>query len=208
MQIEADSTSVPFSKFPSYLQPYSSCQFYSGGYDSVEGYAPVGYTAAVQRSAHQVRTSSTAEEPHRGEYAQSNGITTPSPSNSSHSASQDEANKGVLFRPVDFERVTAGSRGTSVPPTPPDSADSSDRGSCVEDDLPSVPLVHIPRPPPLKPAVTGNETNRSSSDKDVSPLLHREGITINLLDTELWKMFKCVGNEMIVTKPGRYCSYP
>ena len=203
MQIEADSTSVPYSKFPSYLQPHTGCQFYSGGYDSVEGYAPVGYTAAQEGSAHQVRISSAAEEPHCGEYAQCHGITTPSPSNSSHSASQDEANKGVLFRPVDFERFTAGSRGTSMPPTPSDSAKSSDRDSCTEDDLPNSLLVRISRPPPLKPAVTCNETNRSSSDEDLSPLPHRQGITINLLDTELWKTFKCVGNEMIVTKPGR-----
>ena len=29
------------------------------------------------------------------------------------------------------------------------------------------------------------------------------GITVNLLDKELWKMFNSIGNELIVTKPGR-----
>ena len=201
MEIEADSTSVSYSKFPSYLQSYPGSQFYSG-YDSAVGYGS-SYTAALQRSAHLVRIPSTAEEPHLGEYA--HGITTPSPSDDNHSASQDdETNKEVLFRPVDFERFTSGSRGTSVPPTPPDSAESSDRGSCTEDDLPNVLLVRMPQKPPSpKPAMKGKETNRSSSDKDVSPPSHREGVTINLLDRELWKMFKSVGNEMIVTKPGR-----
>ena len=193
MQSRADSTSVTYSKLPSYLQ--SRNDFVVGYASDPVGYAPdpVGYTKAIAtlqaRSAH--------HGPHLDEY----GIT-PSPSDS-NSSSQDDACKEVLFRPVDFERFSAGSHGTSVPPTPSESGESSDRGSPTED-MPDVLLVRIPRKSPVLAPAVENKCASKNPDKDALPLpSHHDGITVNLLDREMWKMFKSVGNEMIVTKPGR-----
>ena len=192
MQSRADSTSVTYTKLPSYFQPRD---------DSVVGYAPdhVGYApdpVSYTKALATLPPRSTHHGPHLGEY----GIT-PSPSDS-NTSSQDEACKEVLFRPVDFERFSAGSHSTSVPPTPSDSGESSDRGSPTED-IPDVLLVRIPRKSPVLAPAVENKCASKIPDKDVPPPLRHDGITVNLLDREMWKMFKSVGNEMIVTKPGR-----
>lgn len=192
MQSRADSSSVTYSKLPSYLQPRNG---------SVVGYAPepVGYSpdpAGFTKALATLQPRSTHHRPHLGEYS-----ITPSPSDS-NSSSQEEACKEVLFRPVDFERFSAGSHGTSVPPTPSDSGESSDRGSPTED-MPDVLLVRISRKSPVLAPAVENKSASNTTDKDVPPPLHHNGITVNLLDREMWKMFKSVGNEMIVTKPGR-----
>lgn len=189
MQSQADSTTVSYSNLPTYLQPYSGNQNHPG-YNPV-GFAPVGYSTATVcvRPSHLYR-----EEPHLGD------CITPSPSHSN--SSHEESCKETLFRPIDFDRFSAGARRTSgsVPPTP---SDSSGRSSPIEEDPADVLLVRIPRKPPLtqdtKPETNG--VKGANSNQDSIPTRH--GITVNLLDKELWKMFKSVGNEMIVTKPGR-----
>ena len=133
------------------------------------------------------------EQPHPVDY----GIT-PSPSDIDSCSS--DTSKEALFRPIDFEGFTATSHHTSVPPTPSDSAESSDRESpctATKED-PDVLLVRIPRKQPVS-LITEPDVSNHESTADTPA----HGITVNLLDKELWKMFKSVGNEMIVTKPGR-----
>ena len=210
----ADSTSVTYNKLPHYLQPYPGSPITA--YSQV-GYAPVGYTTAtvsvpLLRSTHQEQ-SPAADEPHLSDC----GIT-PSPTDSTSSQSPDEngSSKETLFRPINFERLTSGvqeSHHTSpvpvhiVPLTPSDSAESSDRESPNEDRLPEVLLVRIPRKAPVAGTIEPAEENctngaASSPLAPASPTPAHE-VTVNLLDEELWQTFKSVGNEMIVTKPGR-----
>lgn len=104
-------------------------------------------------------------------------LPTPSDSSSSVSASEsgDEAERrpkdteyrGVIFRPVDFDRYTS-------------EADSSGTG----------PYGYCPPTP-------------TDSERDGNSPPHTGGITARLVDKELWESFREIGNEMIVTKPGR-----
>ena len=78
-----------------------------------------------------------------------------------------------VFRPVDFESCAVPRRQLST----------STRTSSSSSDSESLqPPKQLPPPP---------------SSQDIS------GVTVSLLDEELWDSFDSVGNEMIVTKPGR-----
>lgn len=201
-----DNSMISYSKFPLYLQPYST-----PGY-SVASDSPVGYTTAtVQlRSTHQPA----ADEPRLSDC----GIT-PSPSGSISSSRDGDINGGEThFRPADFNSISAGTCRSLVQLTPSESSRSgsvaSDHGSSKEGDLPNVLLVQVPREAPAARESTepeeeifdGRNGTRSSSSPrtpaSASPS-PTHGITVNLLDKELWQTFKSVGNEMIVTKPGR-----
>ena len=192
MQGQADSTTVTYSKVPNYLQPYIGTPNYSA-YNRAGCPLPAAayITATIElRSTHQQQQQqSSAEEPHLCDC----GITL-SPSDST--SSRDEANREGLFRPIEFDDKQGICR-FSVPLTLPESSGSSDRGNSNEDDLPDVLLVQIPRRPQKTVA---NEPANGELVNHSSP---QQGITINLLDKNLWKMFGSVGNEMIVTKPGR-----
>ena len=227
MQGQADSTTVTYSKLPNYLQ-LSNDQSVHGLNDSVAvGYAATTIRIPQLRSSHQQvqQTSSSPGEPNLSDC----GIT-PSPSDSTSSG--DDTNRDTLFRPIDFDGVSVGMCRSVVPLTPPESSNgsrsgSSDRGSSNEDDFPDVLLVRIPRRPSmimvndhrsmasnepcsyepnLKP-VNGSENDdpelTCSGSQASQPVTHHARININLLDKDLWKMFESVGNEMIVTKPGR-----
>lgn len=221
MESLADSTTITYNKLPPYLQPYHGSPNNCITAYSHVGYTPVGYTTATvsvphTRSTH--REQSTAEdvdEPHLSGC----GIT-PSPSDSTSSLSPDEngSSKETLFRPISFERLSSGvqkPQHTSsvavhvVPLTPSDSAaESSDRESHNEDRLPEVLLVRIPRKAPATVTIEPAEDNcangaSSSSPAPTSPTSADE-ITVSPQDRELWQTFKSIGNEMIVTKPGRW----
>ena len=203
----ADSTTVTYSKLPVYLQPYTGSSNNSITAYSHVGYTPVGYTTATvsvpqMRSTHLEQNSADEREPHLSDC----GIT-PSPSGSCSSRSPNN----------NFERLKDGVHGShhtsavavhAMPPTPSDSVASSDRDSPSEDHTPGVLLVRIPRKAyvtvPAEPEETCNGTSATSSSSPAaaSPA-STHGITINLLDKELWQMFNSIGNEMIVTKPGR-----
>jgi hypothetical protein len=203
MQGLADSTiDVTYSKLPSRRLIQSTTAY--GLNDGVAG------DAIRLRSSH--RHSSSADEPmpHLNDY----GITR-SPT------SKDDVYREItsLFR-NHFDDVSVGMCRSLLSLTPPESCNSSrrgslERGSSSEDklDLPDhdVLLVRIPRRP--SDSAIKNQPRCDSENDDLqlglngsggsraSPPHH--GITINLLDKDLWKMFESVGNEMIVTKPGR-----
>ena len=188
MQNEVGSTSISYSKPPSYLQPYVANQYHSS-YDTTIGCPPVGYTAVPKlqnRSSHKVLPF---EQPHPVDCE-----ITPSPSDSCAS----DASKEALVRSIDFKGFTATSHHTSVPPTPSDSTESSDHESpctATKED-PDVLLVRIPCKQPVS-FITEPDVSKQESTTDTPA--HRIRITVNLLDKELWKMFRSVGNEMIVT---------
>ena len=218
MQGLADSTTVTYNKLPSYLQP---CNGNSNLSAFCNNRVSVSYTAATicvpqVRSTHQQ-----TDEPHLSDCG-----FTPPPSDSTSSG--DDASGETLFRPIDFDGISVGMCRSLVPLTPPESSGSwsSDRGSSNEDELPDVLLVRIPRRPlsmtfannhdkphqgldnccEPKPK-SANATANSDLDLGVNcsgqASETHHGIAINLLDRHLWKAFGSVGNEMIVTKPGR-----
>ena len=185
MQNEAVTTSATGSNSPPlYDRDHGSTSELSSFYGYDKGVnMQVGYTtAALQlRSSpcnqlHPIVQSSIP--PHN----QQDFYISPSPPDSS-SSGELEGTKELLFRPIDFDKYR-----TSVPPlTPPDS-----EGSCVRDspDAPELPVPH--------PVI---ELNLEPTCRSPPPPAH--GITVNLLDRDLWKTFMSAGNEMIVTKPGR-----
>lgn len=197
----ADSTTVTYSKLPVYLQPYTGSPNNSITAYSHVGYTPVGYTTATVsvpqlRSTHLEQNSADEREPHLSDC----GIT-PSPSGSSSSRSPNNLER--LKDGVHRSHHTSAVAAHAVPPTPSDSAASSDRDSPSEDRLPEVLLVRIPRKAPVTvPAEREESCNGTSGTAPASPI-PAHGITVNLLDKELWQMFNSIGNEMIVTKPGR-----
>ncbi len=85
-----------------------------------------------------------------------------------------------IFRPIDFEgiAVTSDTNGTSESGSESafDSAYSSDNTQILP-------------------------TAGSTSNGDINPLSRK--ITATLQNSNLWRSFKKIGNEMIVTKPGR-----
>lgn len=208
----ADSTTVTYSKLPAYLQPYTTSPNYSTvAFSHHVGYAPVGYTSATV-SLPQLRSAHLEQQSEREPHLNDCGIT-PSPSGSSSSRSSAENssdNKDALFLPglpgpSNFDDSLQGSHHTSgvathpVPPTPSDSAESSDRDSPNEDRVPRGLLPCKTRVP--EESCNGASRVRSSPPAPATPPAH--GITVNLLDKELWQTFNSIGNEMIVTKPGR-----
>ena len=205
----ADSTTVTCSKLPACLQPYTTSLNNSTIAFSHVGYTPVGYTSATV-SLPQLRSAHLEQQSEREPHLNDCGIT-PSPSGSSSSRSSAEnssGSNGALFLPSNFERLEdslQGSHHTSVvaaqpvPPTPSDSAESSDRDSPNEDRVPRGVLPCKTRVP--EESCNGASRVRSSPPAPATPPAH--GITVNLLDKELWQTFNSIGNEMIVTKPGR-----
>ena len=111
--------------------------------------------------------------------------------------------------PTDFEGLPAGMCHSVVELTPSESS-PSDRGSSNDGD-PPMTMVETTREAPVKAAASEPEKNLSGTNGTSSspppPTAAgpstAHGITINLLDKELWQVFKSIGNEMIVTKPGR-----
>ncbi len=92
-----------------------------------------------------------------------------------------------LFRPVDFDApaVSArlvGHRARRMPVTPTGS-------NCSEEDSWS------------------QEASGTQAVMGKDSTYNKEGITIGLQEADLWHSFASVGNEMIVTKPGRYVAY-
>lgn len=194
----ADSTTITYSKLPAYLQPYTGSTnnsvFAYGINDGHVGYTPVRYTTATI-SIQQLR-STHLEQNERERHLDDRGIT-PSPSGSSSSGSPTENNTSRdSFLPSNFETQNP------VPPTPSDSAESSDRDSPNPGDrLSEGLLVRIPRKA-VGPAEDRTGGTSNSLPTPASPS-SSHGITVNLLDKALWQMFNSIGNEMIVTKPGR-----
>lgn len=216
MQGHADSTiDVTYSKLPSRRLTQSRT-----AYDLNNGLA--GYAIRL-RSSH-LRSSSADLNDY--------GITR-SPFDKT---SEDDACREIIssFRSIDFDDVSVEMCRSLVSFTPPESCNSSRRGSAdcgsssedIKLDLPvsdhDVLLVRIPRRPSDHSAILPNNQSRcepkqkkadDSENNDLqlglngsggsraSPPHH--GITINLLDKDLWKKFESIGNEMIVTKPGR-----
>ena len=222
MQDLADSTTGTdtYSKLPSYLQPCNDSLIQSRSTYGLDDGVAVGYVTATiripqfMRSSHHRQISSSPDEPHLSDCR-------------SPSTCRDDANKETLFRPINFDNVSVGMCRSLVPLTPPESSNSStsgssDRGSSNEDELdpPNVLLVRIPRRASDSTIVANNQPRCESKLKQVKASENEDlqlglnssggqisqphhGITINLLDKDLWKMFESIGNEMIVTKPGR-----
>ena len=219
MQDLADSTTNidTHCKLLSYLQPCNDSLIQSkSAYDWGDGvtvnYATVTATIRLNSSHHrQMSSSSSPDEPHL------NDCRSPS--------CRDDDNKEALSRPSNFDDVSVETCPSLL--TPPKSSNSpgsrsgsSNSGSSNEDelDLPDGLLVRIPRrasnstnnqprcEPKLKQAKASEIENEHlqlgirNSSGGSQP--HR-GITVNLLDEELWKRFESNGNEMIVTKLGR-----
>ena len=185
---------LAYSKFPQYLQPYSGLNNGNPNYSITSG-APVGYTTAMlqPRSTHQ--PVAVADKPRLSDYY---GITPNSTSS---------GNGG--FMPTDFEGLPAGMCHPVVELTPSESP-PSDRGSSNDGD-PPMAMVETSREAPVKAAASEPEKNLSGTNGTSSspPVLAAagpstaHGITVNVQDDELWQLFKSLGNEMIVTKPGR-----
>ena len=184
--LSGSSSTITYAKQEAHLQPFH--------HDTIHGgYGPVGYVGYLQqpRSSHQILppAQSKAQMSHLHDYA--------APLSPCDSNSSGEAAKEVLFRPIAFENHA---EGTAVAPlTPPDSVDSSVRRD--EEDTPESLVVRIPRQ--QSPALDAKPATDDNSPSDAVSPPPSHGITVNLLDKELWKMFMSVGNEMIVTKPGR-----
>ncbi len=91
----------------------------------------------------------------------------------------------LLFRPVDFDapainaRLVGGHSARRMPVTPTGSSNCSEEDNWSHE----ASGTH---------AVMGKDSTYS-----------RGGITIGLQEADLWHSFASVGNEMIVTKPGR-----
>ena len=270
MQDLADSTTdidtVTHSKLPSYLQPCNDSLIQSRdayGLDDGVAFAYATVTATIRlSSSHHRQMSSSPDEPHLSDCR--------SPSDSTDG--DIDANKEILFRPINFDDISVGTCRSLALLTPPEfsnssgsTSGSSDSGSSNEDVPDDGLLVRIPRrasdsmivtnnqprcEPKLKEAkATSGSSDSGSSNEDVpddgllvriprrasdsmvvannqprcEPKLkeakalenehlqvglrnssrQHHGITINLLDKDLWKMFESIGNEMIVMKPGR-----
>lgn len=188
-------TTVTYGKLPYYLQPYSQNLSFPVGYISA--------TAQPVSSTHQLPFS---DEPRLG--------VTPSPSSSSDQNDAD-SDKAALFRPFDYGGVTVRMCRSSVPLTPSESSRSgssrSDRGSSNEDDRSGAPLVvQIPRqycqaslPQAIEPAQHNGASSSPAPEPATSSPTPAHGITVTVPDAKLWRSFKSVGTEMIVTKPGR-----
>jgi hypothetical protein len=193
------------NKPPVYLQQYAGSP---NNPTIAYSYSPVGYhTATVAVSVPQLR--STHHEQNDGEPHLNDCSVTPSPreSTSRSPAESSSTSKDASFLSNNVERLnkdvhrphdTSGVAAHGVPPT--ESA-VSDRDSSDEDhllDLPSKESV------PVEQEERCNGTSRPSSSPlaPASPV-PAHGITVNLLDKNLWEMFNSLGNEMIVTKPGR-----
>ena len=217
MQDLADSTTNidTHSKLLSYLQPCNDSLIQSkSAYDWGDGvtvnYATV--TATIRLSSSRHSSSSSPDEPHLNDCR-------------SPSCRDDHDNKEALSRPINFDDVSVETCPSLL--TPPKSSNSpgsrsgsSNSGSSNEDelDLRDGLLIRIPRrasdstnnrprcEPKLKQAKASEIENEHlqlgvrNSSEGSQP--HR-GITIELLDEDLWKMFESTGNEMIVTKSGR-----
>ena len=212
MQDLADSTTniVTHSKLRSYLQPCNdssiqSKSVYDWGDGETVNYATVTATIRLSSSHHHRQVTD-------------NHLV-------SDCRPPDDDNKEVLSRPINFDDVSVETCPSLI--TPPKSSNSpgsrsgsSNSSSCNEDelDLPDDLLVRVPcrasvstnnQPrcePKLKQAKASEIENEHlqpgvrNSSGGSQP--HR-GITINLPDQDLWKKFKSLGNEMIVTKRGR-----
>ena len=174
---------------------------------------------------HQQQSSSLAAEESHPSLGNSLTIT-PSPSESTSSIHDgrfpvENGSKEPLFRPVDFAaQALLVSRATpsigvaheakALPPTPPDSTKSSSRPSespTNEDGKNLEPSHNLPAS--VGPA-NEQESNSCAIGNVPAPpndagAAESHGITLDLLEREqtLWRMFMELGNEMIVTRPGR-----
>ena len=177
------------SNSPPLFQPY-----YGPAAAGDEYYDPsaLGYSTATSqpRSTHQIHPSA---PPPAILYT----TTTPSPPNSNSSV-EASCGKDVLFRPVEFESCSGEShhRVPLLSLTPPDSVESSTSSSSASRSLDEEHVRDA-----LLVQTQPNAVDSKPDEVTSPPPAH--GITVNLLDRELWKTFMSVGNEMIVTKPGR-----
>ncbi len=195
------------SKPPVYLQQYTGSP---NNPTIAYSYSPVGYaTATVAVSVPQLR--STHLEQNDGEPHLDDCSVTPSPreSTSRSPAESSSTSEDASFLSNNVERLkdvhrphdTSGVAAHAVSPT--ESA-VLDRDSSDEDhllDLPSKESVTVP----IEEEERCNGTSRPSSSSPLAPAspVSTHGITMNLLDSTLWDRFNSLGNEMIVTKPGR-----
>ena len=191
MEMNVANSMLAYSKFPQYLQPYSGLNNGNPKYTMANG-APIGSMLQL-RSTHQ-------------------------PAVADESRLSDCYSISGFYRPTDFKGLSAGMYHSVVPlnnpsESPRSGSVASDRDSSNDGD-PS--MVETPREVPVnavasepgssEPEEKCSGTNgTNSSPTAVAPASPHEshGITINLLDKELWQLFKSIGNEMIVTKPGR-----
>ena len=164
--------------FPSYLRPYPHCGAYANGYPL----GPQFYHSAVS-----------LQYPLPQSVAASSSYHTPSGSSSPSDHSDEDcgslgdnpAVQRTLFRPIDFDNCdTGGSSGPS--PLPPASA-------------------YFPPTPSSSSSQNSEADERSCSGRSSSSSAH--GVTASVLDKEMWDSFNSVGNEMIVTKPGRWAEF-
>ena len=176
---------LAYSKFPQYLQPYSGLTNGNPQYTMANG-APVGSLLQL-RSTHL-------------------------PAVADESRLSDCYSISGFYRPTDFKGLSCHSVVPLNNPSesPRSGSVASDRDSSNDGDP---PMVETPREVPAasepgssEPEEKCSGTNgTNSSPTAVAPASPHEshGITVTLLDKELWQLFKSIGNEMIVTKPGR-----
>ena len=194
--MEHRSTGSNAAYLPPYLRPYS--------YPAFSPYSAVGYGESAGYPLPYSTSSSTTPPTNyvSRPLPSVTSIPTPSPTASPES-SQDDGSRSPpakrtppplpelphLFRPINFETSATDAESRKLPPTPDsdihsDTASDATIKSATSSRGPQSFLVSIPR------------LTSSKRTKD--------GLTLSLLDSELWKSFHSVGNEMIVTKPGRY----
>ena len=177
---QANCAASPFNQLPSYLRPYNY---------PTTGYGYSFYKGFDSRATSVTPPLSSSPEDHDQP---------PSKRFAARAALPTYYPPPHLFRPVDFETPSATTNSL---------------------------LSQAPRPRPqnanylnLTPSNTSDEKESEESDSSrpssagaggtqsiigIDANYSDNGITASLMEADLWKSFNTVGNEMIVTKPGR-----
>lgn len=184
---------------PPHLRPYSYPTF--SPYNSFGYGSPTGYPLPYPPSSTTMPPTNYFSRP----LPSVTSIPTPSPSASPEESDEDAplsppAKKTppplpelpILFRPIQFDDGAQRSASPrELPPTP----DSDTHSEAASEGTSSISSAAS--------ATSGPQSFLVSIPRLTSSKLTKGDLTLSLLDSELWKSFHSVGNEMIVTKPGR-----
>lgn len=158
---------------PSYLRPYSGYPPYGCG-------LPIGsqFYPNVAPPQYPFCSAAVANNP-----TPSGSSSNPSDSGEENPAAENQDAQQNLFRPIDFEHCNS-EKGSDPPPLSHTSA-------------------YLPPTPSSFDSPQYPNGDGSSGSADSSRSSSAQGVTVSVLDKDLWDSFNSVGNEMIVTKPGR-----
>lgn len=158
---------------PSYLRPYSGYPPYGVGYPIASQFYP-----NVAPPQYPFCNTAVANNP-----TPSGSSSNPSDSGEENPVAENQDAQQNIFRPIDFEHC------------------NSEKGS----DPLLLPRTNTYLPPTPSSFDSPQHCNGggSSGSTESSRSSSAEGVTVSVLDKDLWDSFNSVGNEMIVTKPGR-----